>query len=184
LARRPPDAIPSAIEAGAGYLEVPPDVTTGWVVVVVGGIVVVVVVGGAVVGVVVAGAELNPPGGVVVVVGAIVVVVVVVVGVVAGVPGLAAVGTEVALGAFDPAEDPGCSLATVTPMNAAAPPATRMAVLVRRLMRACARARADGEYWSRLRLTTIRGSAAPAPARVHRSGPRRLPAYGSNLKNR
>jgi len=154
LARRPPDAIPGATEAGAGYLEVPPDVTTGWVVVVVGGIVV-VVVGGAVVGVVVAGAELNPPAAVVVVVGAIVVVVVV--GVVAGVPGIAVVGTEVRLGAFEPAEDPGCSLATVTPMNAAAPPATRMAVLVRRLMRACARARAVGEYWPRPRLTTIRG---------------------------
>ena len=155
MARRPPDAIPGATEAGAGYLEVPPDVTTGWVVVVVGGIVV-VVVGGAVVGVVVAGAELNPPAAVVVVVGAIVVVVVVV-GVVAGAPGVAVVGTEVRLGAFEPAEDPGCSLATVTPMNAAAPPATRMAVLVRRLMRACARARAVGEYWPRPRLTTIRG---------------------------
>jgi len=147
----------------------------------VGGIVV-VVVGGAVVGVVVAGAELNPPAAVVVVVGAIVVVVVV--GVVAGVPGIAVVGTEVRLGAFEPAEDPGCSLATVTPMNAAAPPATRMALLVRRLMRACARARAVGEYWPRPRLTMIRGRAGPAPARVHRSGPRRQPAYGSNLKNR
>ncbi len=167
---------------GAGYLEVPPEVTTGGVVVVVGGVVVVVVVGGAVVGVVVAGAELNPPAAVVVVVGAIVVVVVV--GVVGGVPGSAVVGTEVRLGAFEPAEDPGCSFATVTPMNAAAPPATRMAVLVRRLMRACARARAVGEYWSRPRLTTTRGRAAPAPARVHRSGPRRQPAYGSNLKNR
>jgi hypothetical protein len=181
LARRPPDAIPSAIDAGAGYLEVPPDVTTGWVVVVVGGIVVVVVVGGAVVGVVVAGAELVPPGEVVVVGGGLVVVVV---GVVTAVPGFAVVGTEVGLGAFEPAEDPGCSLATVTPMNAVAPPATRMAVLVRRLMRACARARAVGEYRSRPRLTTIRGRAAPAPARVHRSRPRRQPAYGSNLKNR
>jgi hypothetical protein len=168
---------------GAGYLEVPPEVTTGWVVVVVGGIVVVVVLGGAVGVVVVAGAELEPPGEVVVVVGGLVVVVVVV-GVVASVPGFAVVGTEVRLGAFVPAEDPGCSLATVTPMNAVAPPATRMAVLVRRLMRACARARAVGEYWSRPRLTTIRGRAAPAPARVRRSRPRRQPAYGSNLKNR
>jgi len=167
---------------GAGYLEVPPEVTTGWVVVVVGGIVVVVVVvGGAVVGVVVAGAELEPPGEVVVVVGGLVVVVVVGVGVVTAVPAFAVVGTE---GAFVPAEDPGCSLATVTPMNAVAPPATRMAVLVRRLMRACARARAVGEYWSRPRLTTIQGRAAPAPARVRRSRPRRQPAYGSNLKNR
>ncbi len=165
----------------AGYLEVPPDVTTGWVVVVVGGSVV-VVVGGAVVGVVVAGAELDPAGEIVVVVGGLVVVVVVVV--VTAVPGSAVVGAEVGLGAFEPAEDPGCSLATVTPMNAVAPPATRMAVLVRRLMRACARARAVGEHWSRPRLTTIRGRAAPVPARVHHSRPRRQPAYGSNLKNR
>jgi len=134
---------------GAGYLEVPPEVTTGWVVVVVGGIVVVVggmvvVVGALVVGVLVAGAAPDPIGEVVVVVGGLVVVVVV--DVVAAGPGLAAVGTEVGLGVFDPAEDPGCSLATVTPMNAAAPPATRIAVRVRRLMRACARTRAVGVY--------------------------------------
>jgi hypothetical protein len=65
---------------------------------------------------------------------------------VAGVRGLTVVGTEVGPGAFEPAEDPGCSLATVTPMNAAAPPATRTAVLVRRVTRACARARAVGLY--------------------------------------
>ncbi len=133
---------------GTGYLEVPPDVTTGGVVVVVGGIVVggtvVVVVGGVVVGVVVAGVELDAPGDVVVVVGGLVVVVVV--GVVAAVPGFEVVGTEARPGTFEAADDPGCSFATTTPMNAAAPPATRTAVLVRRLMRACARERAVGEY--------------------------------------
>ncbi len=110
--------------------------------VVVGGTVV-VVVGGTVVGVLVVGVDVTgvaPPaaGEVVVVVGGTVVVVVDVVG--------AVVGAVVGLGAVEAAEPPGCSLATVTPMNAAAPPATRTAVLVSRLMRACARVRAVGEY--------------------------------------
>jgi hypothetical protein len=162
------------LTAGASYLEVPPDVTTGWVVVVVGGDVV-VVVGGLVVGVVVIGAEPDPLGVVVVVVGGLVVVVVDVVA--------AVVGTLVGLGGFEPADEPGCSLATVTPIKAVAPPATRMAVRVRRLMRACARARVVGENCSRPRLTRIRNRVARAPAHVHTSRSRRTPAYGSNLKN-
>jgi hypothetical protein len=166
------------LTAGACYLEVPPDVTTGWVVVVVGGDVVggdVVVVGGLVVGVVVVGAEPDPLGMVVVVVGGLVVVVVEVVA--------AVVGTLVGLGGFEPADEPGCSLATVTPIKAVAAPATRRAVRVKRLMRACARARAVGENCSRPRLTRIRNRVARAPARVHSSRSRRTPAYGSNLKN-
>ena len=162
------------LTAGASYLEVPPDVTTGWVVVVVGGDVV-VVVGGLVVGVVVIGAEPDPLGVVVVVVGGLVVVVVDVVA--------AVVGTLVGLGGFEPADEPGCSLATVTPIKAVAPPATRMAVRVRRLMRACARARVVGENCSRPRLTRIRNRVARAPAHVYTSCSRRTPAYGSNLKN-
>ena len=79
--------------------------------------------------------------------------------------GCAVVGTEEGVGAFEPADDPGCSLATVTPMKALAPPATTIVVLVSRLMRACARARALGEYRSRVRL--IGESAAGAPASAH-----------------
>ncbi len=160
--------------SGDRYLDVPPDVTTGRVVVVVGGRVV-VVVGGRVVGagVPVAGAAPGaalppdppvPPAGEVVVVGGEVVVVVVVVALVPEAPGCAVVGTEAGVGAFVPAEDPGCSLATVTPMKAAAPPATTIVVLVSRLMRACARARALGEYRSRVRLTAGRERGAPASA--------------------
>ena len=135
-------------------------VVGGLVVVVVGGIVV-EVTGGLVVGVVVAAepGELDPA----FVVGAVVVVVVVVVlvvvdGLVPTVPRCAVVGTEEGAGALAPADDPGCSLATVTQMNAVAPPASTIAVLVRRLMRACARARAVGEYMFRTRLTPDHGN--------------------------
>lgn len=139
-------------------LEVPPDVTTGCVVVVVGATVVEVVVGGIVGGVVVTGAasagavagEGDPvePGAegagvdVVVVVGTV-------------------VGTAGEAGAFELAEEPGCSLATVTPMNAVAPLATTMAPRVSRLTRAWARARAAGEYRRRSRLVPDGDRAGP-----------------------
>ncbi len=133
--------------------------TTGRVVVVVGGLVVVVgglvvVVGGA------APSRLDPP---VVVVGGLVVVVVLVdvtgAGLVAG-------------GAVEGAVPPGCSLATVIPMNAVAPPATTTAVLVKRVIRTCALARASGVRRSRARLTGNLGVAARTLVRSRPSGPR------------
>ncbi len=161
--------------------------TTGRVVVVVGGLVVVVVVGvvvtaGLVVGVVIAPpvpVELDPPLAIVVVVE-----VVLVVGdaVVPG-DGCTVVGSGEGAGALAPA-DPGCSLATVTQMNAVAPPATTIAVLVRRLMRACARARATGELVSRPCLMADREKGVRALGRDRPRGPRRATAYGPNLKNR
>ena len=120
--------------SGNPYLDVPPDVTTGRVVVVVGGR----VVGG---------------GRVVVVVGVV-------------------VGTEAGVGALEPADDPGCSRATVTPMKALAPPATTIVVLVSRLTRACARVRALGEYRSCVCLTASRGDGAPASAPGQSRDPR------------
>jgi len=149
--------------SGNRYLADPPDVTTGRVVVVVGGRVV-VVVGGLVAGVVAAGvvvAGVLAAGEVDVVVGGVVVVV----GPAPGVPGCAVVGTEEGVGAFESADEPGCSLATVTPMKTPAPPATTIVVPVNRLMRACARARAAGEYRSRVRL--IAGRRAGAAASAH-----------------
>ena len=110
-------------------------VVGGTVVVVVGG----TVVGVVVVGVLVMGVAPAAAAGVVAVVGGVVVGGVVVVGgwcLWSTVVGAVVVG----LGAVEVADPPGCSLATVTPMNAATPPATRTAVLVSRLMRACARA--------------------------------------------
>ena len=157
----------------------------GALVVVVTGGLVVVVVGALVVGVVVAPepGELDPAfvGGVVVVV--VVLVLVVVDGLVPTVPGCAVVGTEEGVGALAPADDPGCSLATVIQMNAVAPPASTIAVLVRRLMRACARARALGEYMFRTRLMPSHGKQTLAPGRARTRGPRRATAYGANLKD-
>ena len=112
--------------------------TTGWVVVVVGGLVVeVVVVDGLVV---VTSAE--PVVGAVVVVDGVLVVVD---AAVPGVAGCAVLGAGDGAEALAAAEEPGCSLATVTQMNAVAPPAATIAVLVKRLMRACAIVRATGE---------------------------------------
>jgi hypothetical protein len=117
------------------YLDVPPDVTIGGLVVVVGG------GGGDVVGVVVVEAG-TPAGGVVptgpdpmveVVVGAGGLVVV-----------LVETGAGVRAGTFALAEEPGCSFATMTPMNVAPPPARTIASRVSPSTRACARARADG----------------------------------------
>ena len=76
-------------------------------------------------------------------------VVVVVGGLVVGVGavGLPVVGAGVGAGdrgAVEGADPPGCSLATVIPMNAVAPPATMIAVLVRRVIRAWTLARALG----------------------------------------
>jgi len=112
-----------------GYLDVPPDVTTGRVVVVVGGLVV-VVVGGLVVGVVDGTAV-----GELAVVGVVVVVVVV----------LGVVGAGAGSRPFGLADDPGCSFATMTPMQAVAPPARTIVVVVKRRTLARARSRAIGE---------------------------------------
>jgi hypothetical protein len=151
--------------SGNRYLDDPPDVTTGRVVVVVGGRVV-VVVDGLVVGVVAAGVVAAGVVVVVVVVGEGGVGEVVVVVVPAPeVPGCALEGTEEGVGAFEPVDEPGCSLATVTPMKALAPPATTIVVRFNRLTRACARARALGEYRSRVGL--IAGPRACAAASAH-----------------
>ena len=139
----------SGLAARSLYLlDDPPDATTGGVVVVVGATVVDVVGGGIVVGVVTSA----PPAGTVAGAGApaeldaagAVVVVVAVVGIV--------VGSNGGVGAFALADEPGCSLATVTPMNAVAPLATTKTLRVSRLTRAWARARAAGEYCRRSRL--------------------------------
>ncbi len=118
----------------------------------VGGLVVGVVVGALAGGVLVGaevGRELDPPaGGVVVVVG----VEVVVVEGWADVPGAVVVVT-VGEAVFNPVDPPGCSLATATPMKAVVPPAITMMARVSRLIRACARALAFGEYRPRPRLT-------------------------------
>jgi hypothetical protein len=120
--------------------------------VVVGGLVVGVVVVGVVVGTAEVGVSEGAGAAVVDVVGGAAGVVVVVV----------AGGTVVGVVLAD---EPGCSRATVTPMNAAAPVAARTAVLVRRRMRAWARARAIGEYGSPRFMAT---STARAHARVQR----------------
>ncbi len=133
--------------------EVPPDVTTGRVVVVVGALVD-VVVGGAVTGD--DGVPVPPGPRVVDVVGGASVV----------------VGAVGAPGGLDPADEPGCSFATTTPMHTVAPPASTTANLVSRLMRACADARARGEGWSGPRLTAFQGGTVPAPARARSFGPR------------
>jgi hypothetical protein len=137
------------------YLEVPPDVATGRVVVVVGGLVVVVVGGLVVVG------EETPsgPGSLVAVVLVLVLVGLVVAVVLGVVAGTGAVDGEAGEGA----DAPGCSWATVIPMNAEAAPAATIAVLVRRLMRTCTLARAAGVSGSNARLTATRGVAERAP---------------------
>jgi hypothetical protein len=114
---------------------VPPEVTTGRVVVVVGGEVVVVVVGGAVVVVGDVGAKEVPESGeVVVVVGGDDVVVVELLG---------PKGTWV--GAWEDELAPGCSLATNTPMAMVAPVATRATERVSRRRRASVRCLDSGE---------------------------------------
>jgi hypothetical protein len=50
--------------------------------------------------------------------------------------------------------EPGCSRATLTPMKAAAPVETRTMARVSCFRFSSARARARGEYWSRIRLMT------------------------------
>ena len=166
------------------YAAVPPDVTTGRVVVVVGGLV--VVVGGEVVvvaagGLVVEVAPTEPVEGVVVGAGADDVLVVVdeappvVVGSVVVGPGDGA-------GALAPAEEPGCSLATVTQMTAVAPPAATIAVEVRRLRRACACVRANGEPGLLPRVTADHRRGARAHERDQTLDPRCAPSYGPNLK--
>jgi len=136
-----------------GHREVPPDVTTGRVVVVVGGDVVVVVVGADVVGVVVVGVVVgvvvpDPAGD------SVVGVVVVpdpagdsVVGVVAGVV-VEVDGTEVEVlpvVVLTAELAPGCSFATTKPMSAVAPAAPTIEARVTKRTRALARRLASGE---------------------------------------
>lgn len=122
------------------HREVPPELTTGRVVVVTGGSVVVVggrvvvVGGGAVSGA--APAATDGAGAVVVVAGAVVVVTGAVVVVVPTGPAGGAGG-----GAVD-AEDPGCSRATMTPIKAVSPLATITENRVNPRIRASARVRA------------------------------------------
>jgi hypothetical protein len=148
-----------------GHREVPPDVTTGRVVVVVGGDVVVVVVGadvvGVVVGVGVVGVVVADPAGDPVVGVVVVVVVGVVAGVVAGVV-VEVEGTEVeVLPVVVLAAElaPGCSLATTKPMSAVAPAAPTIDARVRKRTRAWARCLASGELWL---LACLIGGTGPA----------------------
>jgi hypothetical protein len=121
------------------------DVTTGRVVVVVGGRLVAGVVGGVlVVGGVMGGGT--------------------VVGVVGVVVGVLVVGTRDGTGPFGLAEDPGCSFATVRPIHAVAPPAWAIVVVVNRRTRVCARSRSAGELPPRVRLTVIANGVGPASA--------------------
>jgi hypothetical protein len=147
----------------AGHREVPPDVTTGRVVVVVGGdVVVVVVVGTDVVGVVVPDPAGDPVVGVVVVV----VVGVVVAGVVAGVV-VEVDGTEVEVLPVVALTDelaPGCSFATTTPMSAVAPAAPTIEARVKKRTSALALCRASGELaWRCL----IGGTGPGSWSRLH-----------------
>jgi hypothetical protein len=143
-------------------LEVPPDVAAGRVVVVVGGL----VVGG---GLVVVVGAVGPPfvaaGAVVVVVGELV----------GGVVGPPVAGTGVGAGdrgTVEGADPPGCSLATVIPMKAVAAPATMIAVLVRRVIRAWTLARAPGVEPSRPCLTRGRAIVRRVPRHGRSDGPR------------
>jgi hypothetical protein len=135
--------------------EVPPDVTTGGVLVVGGGTV--VVGGGTVVGVGAVGAGAPAVGALDGVVDAWAGGGVVGAGAGAGagfavVVVVAPVGSGVDDGALALALEPGCSRATVTPMNAATPVETRTMARVRRRRRTSALARVNGEYRSRVRL--------------------------------
>ena len=133
--------------------EVPPDVTRGRVVVVVGGTVVggvgglvgvgALTAGALATGALVGGADIWPRGAVV---GA---------GAgagadFAGVVIVAPAGGGVGGGSFALALEPVCSRATVTPMNAVAPVETRTTARERRRRRTSALARVPGEYRSRV----------------------------------
>ncbi len=137
----------------------------------VGGLV--VVVGGLVVVVAEDGPDVDPSVAVVDVLGGLVVVVDGPRDAVPEVPGRGVVGRVTGGTPSEPAEDPGCSLATVTQMNAVAPPASTIAVLVSRLMRASVTARAVGENGSMPGLTPVRGWAPRACQRGGSRGPRR-----------
>ena len=172
----------------------PPDVTTGVVVVVVGGTVVggIVVVGATVVGVVVGvGApeliapDVPPDPAVAGVEEAVVVVVVVGATDVVVVPGATVVVVPGVCGGgvVDAAEPPGCSRATVTPMNAVAPVARTIVDRVSRRTRVSARSRwrAVGEslrVLTRSRHRSAHSGRATSKwgALVHR------PRYAPNLK--
>jgi len=153
-----------------GHREVPPDVTTGRVVVVVGGdvVVVVVVVGTDVVGVVVPDPAGDPVVGVVVA------------GVVAGVV-VEVDGTEVEVlpvVVLTAELAPGCSLATTTPISAVAPAAPTIEARVRKRTSALARRLAAGELWS-LGWCLIGGTTPASWSPVHQriwgsSQPQRL----------
>jgi len=157
-----------------GHREVPPDVTTGRVVVVVGGdvVVVVVVVGTDVVGVVVPDPAGDPVVGVVVAG----VVAGVVVGVVVEVDGTEVEVLPVVVLTAELA--PGCSLATTTPISAVAPAAPTIEARVRKRTSALARRLAAGELWS-LGWCLIGGTTPASWSPVHQriwgsSQPQRL----------
>ena len=147
-------------------------------VVVVGGLVVVV---GGLVGWLVVVTSAEPAVGTVVVVGDVLVVVVPdTAG--PGVPARAVVGTGDGTGTLAAAEAPGCSAATVTQMDAVAPPAMTITVLVMRLIRACTRARAIGELAPLPLVIADPKMGARAHERGQTQGPRCATAYGPNLK--
>jgi hypothetical protein len=88
-------------------------------------------------------------------------------------------GGTVVRGVLALALDPGCSRATVTPMKAAAPVETRTMARVSCLRFSSARARARGEYWSRVRLMTARRLlAVRVSARVESMAPWVLASVG------
>lgn len=132
-----------------------------------------VVVGGLVVGVVgglVVGVG-DPWGAIGLVVGVVVGGAVVAVGLV--VVGAVAAGVDPGSGGpVGAADAPGCSLATVTPMNAVAPPARTITVLVSRFRRACALARSIGVGRAGPRLMAIPALAERGRVRGRPIGPR------------
>jgi hypothetical protein len=147
---------------GVGHREVPPDVATGRVVVVVGGDVVVVVVGTVVVGVVVLGVVVVPDPAGDSVVGVVAGVVVgVVVDVVVEVDGAEVEVLPVVVLAAE--LTPGCSFATTKPMSAVAPAAPTIEARVRKRTSALARRRASGELWSLGCLIEGTGPASRSP---------------------
>jgi hypothetical protein len=129
---------------------VPPDVTTGRVV---------VVVGGEVVGVLVVGCEVVVDPAADSVVGVVVAVDEVDVG------SVVEVDTEVPVEVDGDELAPGCSLATMTPMSAVAPAEATIVARVRYRTSAFARRRPSGELW--LRGWLIEGIGSVSSAHVH-----------------
>jgi hypothetical protein len=185
-ARPPGQALSSALDRRQRD-EVPPDVTDGRVVDVVGG----TVVGGTVVGAVTGGEpDVAPPsvepdepvtGGAVVAGGDVVVV--------------AAVPTAPEPDAEDGADAPGWSRATSTPRNAVAAPASTTNVWVIRRSRRCARARVTGEKrpggrlmfenpGTRARAMSMGSSAQGGIVRIEPDGDMTIAARGRDDRRR